>query len=110
MALPGVTTENWLAAIAAYDEVSMSCGIRAEPKRRPILAAKPRSDTDVHATSPLSAAWAVAALDRVAASALVPPVRSAAAPAAPAARTLRRLIAYLPFASKYFAPLRNFRC
>jgi hypothetical protein len=86
--LPGVTTENWLPAIAAYEGVSMSCGMRAEPKRRPTPAARSRSDADAHATSPVRAAWAFAALDRVAALALVPPARSAAALAAPAARTL----------------------
>jgi hypothetical protein len=85
MALPGVTTENWLLAIAAYDEVSMSCGIRAEPMRRPILAARSRSVAVAHLASPPSAARALAALaalDEVVASALVPPVRNAAAPAA----------------------------
>ncbi len=95
--LAGVTVENWPPAIAAYDAVSMSWGVRADPTRRPILAARSRSDAAAHGTSPpllAAAGAALAALDWVTASAvLVPPTRSAAAPAPAAARTLRRLIA-----------------
>ena len=39
-----MTTENWLPAMAAYEGVSMSCGISALPKRRPILAASARRE------------------------------------------------------------------
>jgi hypothetical protein len=39
-----VTTENWLAAMAAYAGVSMSCGMSAVPNLRPIFAASARRE------------------------------------------------------------------
>ena len=44
ISLPGVTTENWLAATAAHAGVLRSCGMIALPTRRPIAAARSRSE------------------------------------------------------------------
>jgi hypothetical protein len=71
----------------------MSCGISAVPNRSPIGAA--RSRNAVAAGAP-PAALPAAALERTAAEALVPPASTAAALAAPAAKTDRRLIFRLP--------------
>jgi hypothetical protein len=89
-----VTTENWLLAMAAYDGVSMSCGISAVPNRSPIGAARSRNGAFVAGAPP--AAFPAAVPELTAAEALVPPTSTAAALAAPAAKTDRRLIFRLP--------------
>src|SRR5579862_5766743 len=52
ISLPGVTTENWLAATAAHAGVLMSCGMIALPTRRPIAAARSRSESLAGAGAP----------------------------------------------------------
>ena len=71
MPLAGVTTENWLPAIAAQDAVSMSCGYRAEPILKLMGSARFRNDLDAHGTSATLADAAAAEVARGAASALV---------------------------------------
>src|SRR5215471_14938083 len=76
ISLPGVTTENWLAATAAHAGVLMSWGIIALPTRRPIAAARSRSESLAGFGKGGTAVGVVAALARVA------PPRTPAMPAA----------------------------
>ena len=90
--LPGVTTENWLPAIAANEGVSMSCGISAVPMRRPIFAASARRELGSVKTWLGLTLAASLAPDGAAEAAVPVPSTAATLPAAPIARRLRRLI------------------
>src|SRR5216684_6483742 len=80
--------------MAAYEGVSMSCGISAVPRRRPIFAASARRESGVSSWPELGPAASLA--PEGAAQAAVPvPSTAAAPPAAPIARRLRRLMHFL---------------
>src|SRR5215469_11029012 len=100
ISLPGVYTENWLAAMAAHAGVLRSSGIIALPMCMPILAPSARREVGSILGSELIVS-ASPVLDGAAQAAEPELSNAAAPPAAPIARRLRRLIDFLLSAERF---------